>query len=108
MAGTVRLCVAQCKGMLTACVTLKLPSISSFEQYYYFDGFWLRMLSVQFAASTVWPKGCYYKDIHSNTFSQPFVSLRLLDNPFAFYLVISNVNLAKLIDSLERIADARH
>lgn len=47
VAGTVRLFVAQCKGMLTACLTLKLPSILSFEQYYYFDGFWLRMLSVQ-------------------------------------------------------------
>ena len=34
VAGTVRLFVAQCKGMLTACVTLKLPSIFSFEQYY--------------------------------------------------------------------------
>lgn len=34
VAGTVRLFVTQCKGMLTACVTLKLPSIFSFEQYY--------------------------------------------------------------------------
>lgn len=47
VAGTVRFFVAQCKGMLTACVTLKLPSILSFEQYYYFDGFWLRMLTIQ-------------------------------------------------------------
>ena len=47
VAGTVRLFVAQCKGMPTTCLTLKLPSILSFEQYYYFDGFWLRMLTIQ-------------------------------------------------------------
>ena len=90
--------------MLTACVTLSLPPICLLS----IKGFKSWMLSVQVSACTLGSKGCYNKDIHSNTFSQPFVSLRLLDNPFAFYLVISNINVAKLIGSLERIADARH
>ena len=90
VAGTVRLFVAQCKGMLTACVTLKLPSILCFEQYYYFDGFWLRMLSGQLTACTDGAKGCSYKNIHSNTFSRPVGYLHSLDYPLTFYLVISN------------------
>lgn len=90
VAGTVRLFVTQCKGMLTACVTLSLPSVLSFGQYCYFDGFWLRMLSVQFTACTDGSKRCYCKNIHSNTFSRPFRYLHSLDYPLTFYLVISN------------------
>lgn len=81
---------AQCKSMLTAYVTLSLPPVLFFEQYCYFDGFWLRMLSVQFTACTDGSKRCYCKNIHSNTFSRPFRYLHSLDYPLTFYLVISN------------------
>ncbi|MBZ7461422.1 hypothetical protein FMJ29_20950 [Klebsiella michiganensis] len=90
VAGTVRLFVTQCKGMLTACITLSLPPVLSFGQYCYFDGFWLRMLSVQLTACTDGAKACSYKNIHSNTFSRPVGYLHSLDYPLTFYLVISN------------------
>ena len=69
---------------------LVAPACLVFEQYCYFDGFWLRMLSVQFTACTDGSKRCYCKNIHSNTFSRPFRYLHLLDYPLTFYLVISN------------------
>ena len=69
---------------------LVAPACLVFEQYCYFDGFWLRMLSVQFTACTDGSKRCYCKNIHSNTFSRPFRYLHSLDYPLTFYLVISN------------------
>ena len=69
------------------------------------------MLLVQFTASAVWPKGCYYNNLHrhSNTFSLPFGYLHSLDDPFAFHLVIFNKKNASdtllLTGSFERAAD---
>lgn len=65
---------------------LVAPPVLSFGQYCYFDGFWLQIFSVQFTDCTDGSKGCYYKNIHSNTLSRPFGYLHSLDYPLTFYL----------------------